>query len=115
MLSRITDAGRMIKFSHSVFALPFALIGLFLASHSIGRKFPPAFLFALWLVCMIAARASAMAFNRIADYKLDCINPRTLDRELPTGKLTLSFAKWFLAACTTIFVLAAAGFLAIYK
>lgn len=115
MLSRITDAGRMIKFSHSVFALPFALIGVFLASHSIGQKFPPVILFVLWLVCMVAARASAMAFNRIADYKFDSVNPRTASRELPSGKLTLRFARWFLVCCMTIFILSAAGFLAVYK
>ena len=115
MFARITDAGRMIKFSHSVFALPFALIGVFLASHSLGQKFPPFVLFILWLICMVAARASAMAFNRISDYGLDCINPRTSNRELPTGKLSLRFARWFLAGCITIFILAAAMFLAVYK
>jgi 4-hydroxybenzoate polyprenyltransferase len=115
MLARMTDAGRMIKFSHSVFALPFALIGVFLASHHIGRKFPSAAVFALWLVCMIAARSSAMAFNRIADYQLDILNPRTAGRELPTGKLSLQFAWRFVICCMTVFTLAAAMFLAIYK
>jgi 4-hydroxybenzoate polyprenyltransferase len=112
---KIFEAGKMIKFSHSVFALPFALIGLFLAAQSVDRKFPPIGLFMLWLVCMVAARASAMVFNRIADYQLDIVNPRTANRELPTGKLTVAFAWWFLAGCITVFILAAAMFLAIYK
>jgi 4-hydroxybenzoate polyprenyltransferase len=113
--SHITDAGRMIKFSHSIFAMPFALIGVFLASHSIGQTFPPIILFVLWLVCMVAARASAMAFNRIADYQFDIANPRTANRELPAGRLTRRFAWWFLICCITGFILAAALFLAVYK
>lgn len=114
-MSKIISAGRMIKFSHSVFALPFALIGLFLASDSIGQTFGPPLLFTLWLICMVAARSSAMAFNRIADYRLDCINPRTAERELPTGKLSIQFAKLFLMGSMAVFVLAAAMFLKFYK
>ena len=105
----------MIKFSHSIFALPFAIIGLFLAEHSIGKNFPPIGLVILWLVCMVAARSAAMAFNRIVDYKFDIHNPRTANRELPAGKLTPEFAKWFLFGCTAIFVLAAGMFWTVYK
>jgi 4-hydroxybenzoate polyprenyltransferase len=105
----------MIRFSHSVFALPFGIIGLFMASHSIGLKLPPLVLVMLWLVCMVSARASAMAFNRIADYRLDCINPRTAGRELPTGKLTGRFVWWFIICCIIIFMQAALMFLTLYK
>jgi 4-hydroxybenzoate polyprenyltransferase len=105
----------MIKFSHSIFALPFAIIGLFLAAQSIGQKFPPVGLVLLWLACMVAARSAAMAFNRIADYKFDIRNPRTANRELPAGKLTPQFAKWFLFCCAATFVVAAGMFWAVYK
>lgn len=114
-VAKIITVGRMIKFSHSIFALPFALIGLFLAAKSVGQKFPPAGIIVLWLVCMVAARSAAMAFNRIADYKFDLRNPRTAGRELPAGKLTPKFAKWFLFGCAAIFVVAAGMFWVVYK
>jgi 4-hydroxybenzoate polyprenyltransferase len=113
--AKIIDIGRMIKFSHSIFALPFACIGLFLAAQSIGQKFPPVGIVVLWLVCMVAARSAAMAFNRIVDHKFDSANPRTADRELPAGKLSINFAKCFFWGCAAIFVVAAGMFWAVYK
>ncbi|MDO8303854.1 MAG: 4-hydroxybenzoate octaprenyltransferase [Sedimentisphaerales bacterium] len=114
-MAKIITVGRMIKFSHSIFALPFALIGLFLAAQSIGQKFPPFGLVLLWLACMVAARSAAMAFNRIVDHKFDIRNPRTANRELPAGKLTPEFAKRFLFCCAAIFVVATGMFWAMYK
>lgn len=99
----------MIKFEHSVFALPFALTGALLAwresqfpSAGLGEKL-------LWiLVAMVGARSAAMTFNRIADTKIDAKNPRTAMRHLPSGQLSLGFAWGFLVASAAAFILAAA-------
>ena len=83
--SRILTYGRMIKFSHSVFALPFALASFFLAARSGGIE--PKRLF--WVViAMIGARSAAMGFNRWVDAEIDAKNPRTAGREIPTGVLS---------------------------
>ncbi len=98
----------MIKFEHSVFALPFALTGAFLAWREPG--FPPA---ALWvklpliIVAMVAARSVAMSFNRILDSGIDGRNPRTSTRHLPAGLLTRNFSWGFLAIAAVVFFLAA--------
>ena len=76
----------LVKFSHTVFALPFALIGFFLAVQRDGYPFELRLL-VLVLVCMITARNAAMAFNRWADRNLDAANPRTAIREIPAGIL----------------------------
>jgi 4-hydroxybenzoate polyprenyltransferase len=93
----------MIRFSHSVFALPFAFFALFLAAG--GWPSPR---IVLWvLVAMISARSAAMAFNRIVDRRYDAQNPRTAARQLVTGELSLRFAIVFTAACTILFLVAA--------
>lgn len=84
LFSKITDYLRMIKFSHSVFALPFAFTSAIIASE--GHL---TFHQVLWIsIAMVSARTGAMGFNRIADRRLDAINPRTLQREIPAGKVT---------------------------
>lgn len=93
----------MIKFSHSVFALPFALLSTFLAA----RGAPPARTLLWIVVAMVGARSMAMVHNRIADRHLDAENPRTKDRHLVTGALSVRFAWAFLAASAAVFVLAA--------
>jgi len=94
----------MIRFSHSVFALPFALLSLVVASGGV-----PALRVLGWvLVAMVAARSAAMAFNRIADRRLDAENPRTASRHLVTGALSVRFAVLFTVAACALFVLAAA-------
>lgn len=93
----------MIKFEHSVFALPFALLGALLAANGVpsGRQI-------FWItVAMVGGRSAAMAFNRIADVRYDAANPRTAGRELPTGKLSLRFAWIFVVASSAALVLAA--------
>ncbi|MGH9327880.1 MAG: UbiA-like polyprenyltransferase [Terriglobia bacterium] len=101
--ARIRIALEMIKFEHSVFALPFALTGALLAVRGW-----PAWRALLWIVvAMIAARSAAMSFNRIADVKFDALNPRTRRRALVTGKLSLSFAAGFTVISCAVFVLAA--------
>ncbi len=94
----------MIKWEHSVFALPFALTGAMLAAHGW-----PAWSKLLWIVvCMIAARSAAMAFNRWADAELDAANPRTRMRAIPAGHLTRGFAGGFTLVMSGLFILGAA-------
>ncbi len=93
----------MVKLSHSVFALPFALIATFLAGRQIpGRGVPFPGQLALIVVCMVAARSVAMTFNRIVDAAIDARNPRTAMRPLPAGRITFfaSYAMLILAIVT---------------
>ncbi|HEX5235183.1 MAG TPA: UbiA-like polyprenyltransferase [Silvibacterium sp.] len=94
----------MIKWEHSVFALPFALTGAILAANGIPRL---AQIF--WIiVCMVSARSAAMAFNRWADARLDAENPRTRMRAIPAGALSRRFVGGFTVAMAAVFVLGAA-------
>ncbi|MFM8440110.1 MAG: UbiA-like polyprenyltransferase [Acidobacteriota bacterium] len=93
----------MIKFEHTLFALPFALLGAVLAEGGIpaGEKIG-------WIVAaMVGARSSAMTFNRIIDRRFDAENPRTANREIPTGRLSVGFAWGFLVANIMLFIFAA--------
>jgi 4-hydroxybenzoate polyprenyltransferase len=102
----------MVRFSHSVFALPFALMAAFLAGRHIdGRGRPFAGQLLLIVVCMVAARSVAMTFNRIVDAGIDARNPRTADRELPTGRISPATAWAFLAAAGIVFAVACVLFL----
>jgi 4-hydroxybenzoate polyprenyltransferase len=93
----------MIKFEHSVFALPFALLGALLAAEGL-----PSLRQIIWIVvAMVAARSAAMTFNRLADRRLDALNPRTRMRALPSGLLTAQFATGFLLVCCALFEVAA--------
>src|ERR1700683_1780163 len=94
----------MIKWEHSVFALPFALTGAVLAANGWPR---PRVLF--WIVvCMVSARSAAMAFNRLVDARLDAANPRTATRALPAGRLSAGFVAGFVAVSAGVFLLGAA-------
>lgn len=98
-----------IKFQHSIFALPFALTGALLAlrgSNLTGTDI--AWKFAWIIVAMVAARSAAMAFNRLADTRIDARNPRTASRALPSGKLSKQFTIRFVALSCAVFVAAAA-------
>jgi 4-hydroxybenzoate polyprenyltransferase len=93
----------MIKWEHSIFALPFALCGAMLAAGGV-----PAWHQLAWIVvAMVSARSAAMAFNRLADASIDAANPRTAIRALPAGLLTPSFVSAFVLVSCGIFVLAA--------
>jgi 4-hydroxybenzoate polyprenyltransferase len=93
----------MIKWEHSIFALPFALCGAMLAAGGL-----PAWHQLAWIiVAMISARSAAMAFNRVADAAIDAANPRTQTRALPAGTLTPSFVTTFVIVSCAVFVLAA--------
>jgi 4-hydroxybenzoate polyprenyltransferase len=94
----------MIKWEHSIFALPFALCGAMLAASG----FPTAHQL-LWIViAMLSARSAAMAFNRLADAAIDAANPRTRTRALPAGHLSSAFVATFVIVSCAIFILAAA-------
>ena len=103
--------GFMIKFSHSVFALPFALIAAFLAGSRRPSGFPGAHQLALIVIGMVAARSAAMTFNRIVDAAIDARNPRTQGRPIPAGAISRRHAVGFFVACCAVFVAACAGFL----
>src|SRR5258706_7609875 len=94
----------MIKWEHSIFALPFALCGAMLAAGGL----PSAHQLIWIIVAMIAARSAAMAFNRLADASIDAANPRTNTRALPAGHLRPAFVTTFVISSSAIFVLAAA-------
>ncbi|MBZ5705537.1 MAG: putative 4-hydroxybenzoate polyprenyltransferase [Acidobacteriia bacterium] len=93
----------MIKWEHSVFALPFALCGAMLAANGL----PTAHQLAWIVVAMVAARSAAMAFNRLADASIDAANPRTRTRALPSGTLSPRFVAAFVTVSCAVFVLAA--------
>jgi len=108
MFTRVRQLLEMIRFSHTLFALPFALLAALMAWTANARSTPPAAF--RWLdllgilVCMIFARSAAMALNRIADRKLDAMNPRTQMRHLPSGALGVRGAALFTALCSVGFV-----------
>src|ERR1700712_4137133 len=94
----------MIKWEHSVFALPFALTGAVLAANG----WPPVVKLGWIVVCMVSARSAAMAFNRLVDARLDAANPRTKMRAIPAGTLQNRFVGGFVVAAIAIFILGAA-------
>jgi len=118
--------GEFVKFSHTLFAMPFALASMMVASRehyfylegakaalpleAVKYGFPGVKLFVLIVVCMVCARTCAMAFNRIVDRKFDAKNPRTAERHLPAGEISL-FSAWSLCALSGVGFLAAAGFI----
>ena len=107
MASRLKTVLEMIKFEHSVFALPFALTGALLAARATRHGWP-SLRQILWIVvAMVAARSAAMTMNRIADVRYDRENPRPHQRALPTGALTLQFAWLFTIVAVLVFFSAA--------
>jgi 4-hydroxybenzoate polyprenyltransferase len=103
LVGKLRTTLEMIKFEHSIFALPFALVGAMLAVHGW-----PTWREVFWLiVAMLGARSAAMTFNRIADRKFDALNPRTRMRALPAGRLTLRFAVGFTVLSCALLALAA--------
>ena len=97
--------GRMIRFSHTIFALPFALSAVVLAQRQApltGTKF-------FWIImAMVGARSAAMGVNRIADARIDSRNPRTTEREIPSGKLSIFATGLFVICFSALFILSAA-------
>ena len=103
---RLRTVLEMIKFEHSVFALPFALVGALLAARDAGGL-PTRWQFFWIIVAMVGARSAAMTMNRIADLEFDRRNPRTAMRALPTGELSVGFAWVFTLAASALLVIAA--------
>ena len=103
-MTRLRTYLSFVRFSHSVFALPFALAGALLASRHAPITWPTVG----WiLVAMVAARSAAMGFNRLVDVEFDARNPRTAMRELPQGLITRPAATFFVAIASIVFVIAA--------
>lgn len=104
MLKRIRVYLSFVRFTHSVFALPFALAGALLAARRTSFEWTTVF----WiLVAMVAARSAAMGFNRLADARFDALNPRTASREIPRGAMSRLEGVWFVVVSSAIFVFAA--------
>ena len=105
MIAKLRTYFSFVRFSHSVFALPFALTGALLAS----REYPVTWHHVFWIVvCMVTARSAAMGFNRLVDARFDAANPRTSSREIPSGRMSTKEATVFVAAMSIAFVAAAA-------
>src|SRR6185436_4428715 len=102
-VQKLTTTLRMIKFEHTLFALPFAFLGAVLAADGLPEMRQRIGI----TLAMVGARSAAMTFNRIADREIDAENPRTAARELPSGKLSVRFAWAFFFASIALFLLAA--------
>jgi len=96
----------LIKFSHTIFAMPFALTGFFLAASKDENGISVRLLI-LVILCMVFARSSAMAFNRYIDRRYDSLNPRTREREIPSGTINHKSALWFVVISSILFITAA--------
>lgn len=101
---------RDIKLSHTVFALPFALLATFLAA----RGWPSAGQLGLILLCMVTARTVAMSANRLLDARLDALNPRTRMRAIPARRLTPGFVRLAIGVCSVAFLASCGGFWLVY-
>jgi 4-hydroxybenzoate polyprenyltransferase len=110
-LTRLRAWAEMVKFEHSVFALPFALLATFLAGRGRPAGWPALGQVLLIILCMVAARSFAMTFNRIADRRIDADNPRTAARHLITGRISLPAAWTMLLLAAAAFIGGCAGFL----
>ncbi len=105
LLNKVGNYFSLVKFAHTVFAMPFALIGFTLAVSGTGHQFSLRLL-VLVVLCMIFARNAAMGFNRLADRKFDSLNPRTDKREIPAGKISTKAATLFVTANAILFIVA---------
>jgi 4-hydroxybenzoate polyprenyltransferase len=105
--NRLVTLASDIKFSHTVFAMPWALFATFLAA----KGWPDWRQIALIIACMVTARTVAMAANRLMDAKLDALNPRTKGRAIPSGRLSIGYMTGVLVVCSLGFIAATAGFL----
>lgn len=115
-LASIRIWAEMVKLSHTIFALPFALISAFLAGRGIeGTGRPSWGQLGLVVVCMVSARSVAMTFNRIVDAAIDARNPRTANRPIPAGRLSLAAAWMMLGVSALTFGLGCLGFYLFFR
>ncbi|MEM8584013.1 MAG: UbiA-like polyprenyltransferase [Bacteroidota bacterium] len=105
-MATIRDFFSLVKFSHTIFALPFALLGFTLGTIDLGRFDP--LVFVLVLACMVFARSAAMAFNRYLDRDIDKLNPRTAIRDIPKGRISARSALTFVIINAALFVITTA-------
>lgn len=105
MPGKLKTTLEMIRFSHTLFALPFAVLAMVLAANG----FPPWSTVWKILAAMVGARSAAMAHNRLADRSIDAANPRTASRALPSGALSVGFVRVFLCGAVLLFLVAAAS------
>lgn len=106
-MGKIADYASLVKFSHTIFAMPFALVGYVYALVHSGEPFD-AWLLVKIVLCMVFARNAAMGFNRWADRKMDAANPRTQGREIPRGVISPEAALWFVVVNAALFILTTA-------
>ena len=113
-MNSITKYARLVKFSHTIFAMPFALMSFVYAvttSHENLTQSNPywwVMLLVQVVICMVTARNVAMGFNRWADRDIDARNPRTAQREIPAGEVSPRAAIWFVVVNALLFILTAA-------
>lgn len=105
-MGRLVDYSRLVKFEHTIFALPFALTGFFFALENENSGFDLRLLF-LVLLCMVFARNAAMGFNRFLDRNFDKLNPRTAIREIPSGILKPNSVLFFVGLNSVLFIVSA--------
>ena len=104
--SKVADYVRLVRFAHTIFALPFAMIAFVYAFKTTGSGFDPVLLLQI-LLCMVFARNTAMGFNRWADRRIDGENPRTADREIPAGRISPRNAMIFVVVNGLLFIITA--------
>lgn len=110
-MAKIVDYLNLVKFSHTIFAMPFALLSFVYAVSSLSAESYPYWWVVLLVkvvLCMVFARNVAMGFNRFADRFIDADNPRTADREIPAGKISPRQAAWFIVGNALLFILVSA-------
>lgn len=106
-LAKLSDYLELVKFSHTIFALPFALAAMILASRDLPGHLPDKFTIFWILVAMVSARTTAMGYNRIVDRQIDAQNPRTQNREIPAGKVSVAEAAALVNISAVVFLFAA--------
>ncbi|MBQ2394205.1 MAG: UbiA family prenyltransferase [Alistipes sp.] len=105
---KFSDYLRLVKFSHTIFAMPFAMIGFTYAlkcgNHNLSESWQWVVLLVQVVLCMVFARNTAMGFNRWADWRIDAENPRTANREIPAGVISPKKALWFVVVNAVLFI-----------
>ena len=109
-MNAVLKYASLVKFAHTVFAMPFAMVGFVYGLRYAPLHNPrwPYIVLVQVILCMVFARNAAMGFNRWADRRIDAENPRTAGREIPAGKIPARHALWFVAVNALLFILTAA-------
>ena len=102
-IKNLKQFGELVKIEHTIFALPFALISMLLASKGLPHGLPPLSVILWIIVAMVGARSAAMAFNRLADRAIDAANPRTASRHIPAGLVSVQTATLYFVVSVVVF------------